>query len=202
MIKPRVLWLCAVVALAACHRQPSSAPQAKPAPQVRVPVPAQHGPTPAELTAGMVEAASQGKSQAPVALKFDLLQRPTVGQPLEIALAIEPQVSADSAIINVSGSDSLQLAVGERQIEIPSIEASQVYRHSIKVTPTADGVLLLNVTVGLKHDQIADSRAFTVPIIVAASTAGATSPTGAASTAGATSATGAASPTSAADQRK
>ncbi len=38
--------------------------------------------TPQQLTADMVEAASQGKSQAPVTLKFDLLQRPAVGQPL------------------------------------------------------------------------------------------------------------------------
>ena len=47
-----------------------------------------------------------------------------------------------------------------------TVEAGQVYRQSVKVTPTADGVLLLNLTVSLKHDEINESRAFSIPLIV------------------------------------
>jgi hypothetical protein len=41
-----------------------------------------------------------------------------------------------------------------------------VYRQSVKVTPTADGVLLLGLTVSLKHDEMIESRAFSIPLIV------------------------------------
>ena len=51
---------------------------------------------------------------------------------------------------------------------MPALEAGQVYRQSIKVTPTADGVLLLGLTVSLKHDDMTESRAFSVPLIVGA----------------------------------
>ncbi len=60
-----------------------------PTPHISAPVAVKKGPTAAELTAGMVEAASQGKSQWPVQLKFELQQRPTVGQPLEINVALD-----------------------------------------------------------------------------------------------------------------
>jgi hypothetical protein len=34
------------------------------------------------------------------------------------------------------------------------------------VTPNTDGVLLVNLTVSLKHDDVSDSQVFSVPIIV------------------------------------
>jgi len=203
MLNPRVAALCAVAAalsvlaaLTACHRDSSHATQPKPAAEKRAPVAAPRGPTPDELTKDMVEAASQGKSQAPVTLKFDLLQRPTVGQPLQIAIALMPQIPASPATIAVAGSNGLQLAAGEDRIEIPSVDAAQVYRHTITVTPTAEGVLLLSLTVGLRHDEMTDSRIFAVPIIVEASAPGAASPTNAANPAGA------ANPANAANQTR
>ncbi len=133
-----------------------------------MPAAAARKPIPQESTAGMVEAATQGKSQAPVALKFDLMQRPAVGQPLEIAIALLPQVAASPATIDVSGSEGLQLASGNEQIEFPSVEAANVYRHSIVVTPGAEGVLFVTLSVRLKHDEMTEARVFSVPIIVGA----------------------------------
>jgi hypothetical protein len=166
-MKLPVFTLCAIAMLAGCHRDPASAPTVKAAPKAHAPLAAKAGPTPQEMTAGMVEAATQGKSVAPVALKFDLLQRPVRGQPLEVAIALLPQVVASSATIQVTGSEGLQLAEGDGQIEFAAMDPSQVYRHNIKLTPTAEGVFLLNLSISLKHDQTADSRNFSVPIIVA-----------------------------------
>ena len=177
--------LVALALLSACHRDSEQAPQATAAPKARAPVAAQHGPSSGELTTGMVEAVSQGKSQAEVALKFDLLQRPTVGQPLEIAIALLPQMHASPVTIAVTGGSGLQVAPGDDQIEIPSVEPTQVYRHSIKVTPTEEGVLFVSLNVSLKHDEVSDSRVFSVPIIVAADQPTAAKPAGAAKSAGA-----------------
>src|SRR5271169_4993200 len=166
MTKARVLVLCAS-AIAGCHGDKSQAPAANPAPQgPAAPAAAARKPKPQESTAGMVEAASHGKSQAPVTLKFDLLQRPVVGQPLEIAIALLPQVPASPAAVDVSGSVGLQLAAGAAQIEFPSVEPAKVYRRSIMVTPSAEGVLFVTLSVSLKHDEMTESRVFSVPLIV------------------------------------
>jgi hypothetical protein len=162
-IGARVLLLCAVAAVSGCNKD-SSAPAVthiKP----RTPAAVKPGATAAEKTVGMVQASSQGKSQVAVELKFELTQRPKVGQPLEINLALIAQVSASPVTIQVSGADDVSVAPGANQFDIPSEEAGEVYRHTISVTPNAEGVVLVGVTVSLKHDEVVDQRAFSIPII-------------------------------------
>jgi len=163
----RKLVLVAVVLLAACHGEPKQAPAVNSAPAASAAAVVKRGPTPAELTAGMVEAVTIGKSTAPVAVKFDLPQRPSVGKRLEIVIAVLPQTAASSATVQVTDSEGLQLAPNLAPIEIPSLDPAQVYRLSIPVTPTSDGVHLLGLSVSLKEDDIAETRSFSVPIIVA-----------------------------------
>ncbi|HXP24866.1 MAG TPA: hypothetical protein VN891_03750 [Steroidobacteraceae bacterium] len=166
MTGAKVLLLCVVVAVAACNRDSGSAPVAHAVSQAK-PKPAapKADATAAEQTAGMVQAATQGKSQVPVELKFDIAQRPKVGQPLDINLALIAQISASSASLQVTGADDVSVAAGANQFDIPSEEAGQVYRQTVNVTPNAEGVLLLGVTVSLKHDEIVDQRVFSIPII-------------------------------------
>ena len=165
MNRVRLLLLCTLAAVGACHRDSEPPPPAPP-PRVTVPVPVKQGPSAEMLTAGMVEAASQGKSQLPVKLKFELQERPTLGQLLAIDIAVLPQIDGKPAGIQVAGGDGLTLVPGTNQLDLPALEAGQVYRQSVKVTPTADGVLVLNLTVSLKHDDMTESRAFSIPLIV------------------------------------
>jgi hypothetical protein len=160
-----LLLLCAVALLSACNRDSPAASNALPRPKPKAPVVSKTGPTAAEQTAGMVQAANQGKSQVPVELKFDLGGRPKVGQLLEINLALIAQIAASPATIQVSDAEGLTLAPGGNQFDIPSAEAGEVYRETVKVTPNAEGVLLVGVTVSLKHDDVTDQRAFSIPII-------------------------------------
>jgi hypothetical protein len=163
----RVLMLCTLGLLSACHKDSETPLQPTPTPRVSsTPMIAKKGPSAAQLTAGMVEAASQGKSQLPVELKFDLKQRPTPGQALDIDIALIPQIDAGAAGIQMTGGDGLTVAPSTSQIDLPAVEAGQVYRQSVKVTPTADGVLLLGLTIWLKHDEVTESRAFSIPLIV------------------------------------
>ena len=167
MVSAKVLLLCAVVVVAACSKDPASAPAARPTTQIkpRAPAAPRPGATAAEQTAGMVQAASQGKSQVPVELKYDITQRPKVGQPLDIDLALVAQIAASPASIQVTGADDVSVAPSPNQFDIPSEEAGEVYRETVHVTPNAEGVVLLGVTVLLKHDEIVDQRVFSIPII-------------------------------------
>lgn len=170
--------LCALALAAGCQRESGDAQHPSPAVRKNASVAVQRGPTVEELTAGMVEAATQGKSQAPVGLKFDLLQRPVQGEPLEIDVALLPGEPADPATVEVSGPQSLEVSAAESKFEFASVEPAQVYRRSIRLTPAAEGVFLLTLTVNLMHDQLADTRVFSVPIIVAGHAASAPASSG------------------------
>jgi hypothetical protein len=100
----------------------------------------------------------------PVDLKFDITQRPKVGQPLDIELALIAQIAASPAIILASGADDVSV-VGAKQFDIPSVEPGEVYRETVSVTPNAEGVVVLGVTVSLKHDEVLEQRVFSIPII-------------------------------------
>ncbi len=171
-MKPRVIILVAIAGLAGCHRNQASAPAApvKPKAGVHAAAPSQPGADPQQLTAGMVEAVAQGKAAAPIDLKFDLLERPVQGQPLEIAIALLPQTAARSATVAVTASDGLKVDAGEEHFEFSGVEAAQVYRHSIKVTPSSEGFYVLTLAVSLQHEQTSDSRVFSVPILVGGAT--------------------------------
>jgi hypothetical protein len=161
----RVLFLCTVATASACHQDSGTPAPPTVKPQISVAVPVKKGPTAGELTAGMVEAASQGKSQLPVDLKFDLQQRPALGQPLDVNIAVVPQIDAGAAQIQIAG-DGFTVAPGTNPIDLPAVAAGEVYRQTVKVTPTVAGVLLLGLTISLKHDELTESRAFSIPVIV------------------------------------
>jgi hypothetical protein len=152
----------------ACHKEQGAAPAMTPAPAVAVkaPVPVKKGPSVEQQTTGMVEAAAQGKPQAAVAIKFELAQQPKIGQTLEINLALIPRIDASPASLKVSGGEGLTVAPEAGQYDIPAIEANSVYRHTVSVTPTADGILIMGVSVSMKHDEVTDLMSFSIPIIV------------------------------------
>jgi hypothetical protein len=167
MMTGRLLGFGMIVLLAACQRQTGATPAVTPAVTTGNSAAAKPGPTAAEQTAGMVEAVTVGKSTVPVAVKFDFAGRPIVGQPLDVSIAVLPRIEADPAVLAVDESAGWQLAPGSESISIPAVQPGQVYRETVKVTPTADGVQLLSLRVSLKHDEVSETRTFSVPVIVA-----------------------------------
>lgn len=157
--------LSAAALMNACHKDDGGA--AAPTVQVKpkAPVTPKLGPTVAEQTANMVEAAAQGKSQLPVQLKFELTQRPKIGQALDVNLALMPQIDATAAIIKVTGGDGLTVPAEASEFNIPAAAAGEIYRQTVSVTPAAEGVLVLGVTVSLKHDDLTDLKSFSIPLI-------------------------------------
>jgi hypothetical protein len=179
-MKLRVIILLSIASIAACHRDAGNAPVAPVRPKAGPQAGAsnQREPNPQESTTGMVEAVTQGRAQGPIDLKFDLLQRPVQGQPLDVAVALLPQTAAESATVAVTGSDGLKVEAGEQQFEFSAVEAAQVYRHSIRVTPTSEGFYLLTLSVSLRHEQTTDSRVFSVPILVGSAVGAGSGPPG------------------------
>lgn len=167
MMNGRVLALGMLLALAGCGRGGSATDSTGSAMRatgtVKQP---RKGPSVQEQTAGMVEAASTGKSGLPVLVKFDLLARPALGKPLDIDIAVLPQIDASAATIQLTSTDGLDLPAGISEFAFLTVEADQVYRHTVSLKPTAEGVQVLGLTVTLTHDEVVESRTFSIPIIV------------------------------------
>jgi hypothetical protein len=161
----QLLLLAAALSLSACHKDTDVAASAPAPVKPKAPVAARTGPTVAEQTATMVDAAAQGKSQLPVQLKFELAQRPKVGQALEVSLALIPQIDASAAVIKLTGGDGLTVPAEGTDFNIPGAAAGEIYRQTVHVTPDSEGVLLLGVSVSLKHDEVTDLKTFSIPLI-------------------------------------
>jgi hypothetical protein len=179
MIKPGVVLLCGTLVVAGCggDSKPTDANKSSAAPSAPA---ARKAAASAEQTVGMVSAVGLAKSTVPVALKFGLRGVPKLGEPLAIDLAVVPQVTADSALIQVADSEGIDTSAVAAGAPVDNrLEAGNSYKRSITVTPTKSGVLLLALTVSLKHDEITESRGFSIPIIVAdAATATPAAPAG------------------------
>ncbi len=158
--------LCCCACLAACSQDASAPAPGATAPRIKSAAPVRKGPSADELTAGMAAAPTLGKSPLLADLKFELAERPKIGQVLEINLALVPKLDGGPAAVKISGSDGLDAVQGDVPFEVPEVTAGEVYRHTLHVTPSTDGVLLVNLTVSLSHDDVSDSQSFSVPIIV------------------------------------
>jgi hypothetical protein len=160
--KTHVLLLCMTLCLSACHGDSGAQNSAATRPHFAP----KKGPSASDLTRGMVDAAGVGKSQLEVSLKFDLKQRPVLGQPLSIDVAVLPQTEGDPASLTVNGGNGISVAPQAGTLALPAMQPGEVYRQTVVVTPTSDGVLVLSLNVSVHHDDVVESRAFSIPLIV------------------------------------
>lgn len=171
IMKLRVLVMCAAVvsavALAACGGKSTPASTSQPTSSPSAPLSAKKRATLDDQTAGMVNAVGLGKSVLPVVVKFELKSRPKADAALAIDIALTPQIAAESLLVQVMPSDGLNTSAVGPDLSLSPVDAGGVYRHSFSVTPGQTGVLLLALNVSLKHDEITESRVFSIPVFIA-----------------------------------
>jgi hypothetical protein len=164
-LKIAVTGMCASLLLSACQKDAGPAVTTSSTPKFNSSASSKKGPSVEELTTGMVSATALGKSLLPLDLKFDLGAHPAQGESLEINLALLPQVTGGPMNLQLASTDGFTVA-DATPFELAAVESGEVYRHTIKVTPKSQGLLLLGVTVAVKHDDVSDSKSFSIPVIV------------------------------------
>jgi len=118
----------------------------------------------------LVSAVASGKNATlPVQVKFDLKQRPDVGQPVEINLVIVPMSGSVERISGkVQGDDGLELVDGadippsDRPAEGVPIE------HTIKVRPQRDGIFTFSAVVTVSAGTQSGTETYSMPVIAGA----------------------------------
>jgi hypothetical protein len=146
--------------LAACGSSESDTAAATPG------APKQKAAVPARLD--MVAAVTAGRTPGAVDVKFALSQRPEVGKPVDIQLALTPTIELDRLYARFQPSEGLDLVSGAEtgQLERPAIGTEVA--HKVRVTPKADGIFTVTVTVISDSPTESVSRIYSIPIIAGA----------------------------------
>jgi hypothetical protein len=105
-------------------------------------------------------------TDVPVQVRFQLRQRPDVGQPVDIDLVIIPSSEAlDQISGQVQTDDGLELISGS---EIPPTQrpADGVpITHSIKVLPKRDGIFTFNAVLSVDYGGQTVTQTYSMPVI-------------------------------------
>jgi len=115
----------------------------------------------------MVSAVPAAKpSTVPLQVKFELRERPDIGQPLELDLAIVPMSGAvDRVSGKVEGEDGLELVDGaeiaptERPVEGAPI------RHVVKVLPKREGIFTVRAVLTVDAGGSPSTETYLMPVI-------------------------------------
>jgi hypothetical protein len=122
-----------------------------------------------EPVSTLVSAVSSGKGGAAVDLKFDIAQRPRVGESLPVSIVVTT-LAADISKLQVifQSTDGIQVVDG-LELNAPANPSSgQTFSHTVIVLPQKDGVSYLSA-VALVDGAAGSSsiaRTFAIPIIV------------------------------------
>ena len=119
----------------------------------------------ARLSKTMVRAVHSGGGEPPVDLRFELMQRPEVGKPLDISLALIPTVALERIYARFQVSDGLELVKGSHTDQIARPVADQPIAHTVTVVPRRDGIFTVMAVVLTDSASESVSRNFTIPLI-------------------------------------
>ena len=116
-------------------------------------------------TADMVSAVSGATAQAPVELKFALADRPQVGQPLDVEIAVLPVSEVDRIAASFRAGPGLELRHGEQMAAIQNPEPGAAINHKLTLVPKEDGIFFVSATVHVDSPTASITRTFSIPII-------------------------------------
>jgi hypothetical protein len=155
----RALLVLAIAGLWSCDRSDESgsaaAPTAATSKRAQAPDP----------TADMVSAVSGGNTGAPVELKFALTERPQIGRPVEVEIAVLPIGNLDRIAASFRAGAGLELRQGEQMAAIDKPESGTPISHKVTVVPQRDGIFFVSAVVQADSPTESLTRTFSIPII-------------------------------------
>ena len=122
-----------------------------------------------ELLHNMVSAVAATKpSSVPIQVKFELRDRPRVGQPTDLELAIVTMsASVDRVSGRVEGDEGLEIVDGA---QIPAadrpVEGSPI-RQSVKVLPKQEGIFTVHAQVTVDAGGQTSTETYAIPVMAA-----------------------------------
>jgi hypothetical protein len=114
----------------------------------------------------LVSAVSAGGEEGPVGLKFQVIQRPVAGKPVQITLRLLAKQPLDHLEARFHPDDGLTVTQGGDFEPEGQMEPGSAVDHALTVIPAHDGVFAVMATVTSGSDAEIVSRSFVIPIVV------------------------------------
>ena len=128
----------------------------------------------------MTAAVSTAKGNARVVIKFALRERPQVGKPTQLDLALVPQMALDHMVASFYAEDGLTLQAGGETASVDRPEPYATIQHTLTVVPQRNGIFSVSATVIADAGAESVARTYVIPLIAGAGVhieaAGASSP--------------------------
>lgn len=116
----------------------------------------------------LVSAVTIGKPGAPISMKFELLKRPKVGEPLEVSVEVTPEATGITALqVVFQSGDALPMRSGGElsATTTTTMPPGVPIQHTVVVTPVREGIFYLSA-VAVAEGAGSQARTFAIPVVV------------------------------------
>jgi hypothetical protein len=118
-----------------------------------------------EKHARLASAVVDGKTTAPVDMKYDVLAKPALGQPFEIEMTFNTRLPADKLETEITEAPGLTI-VGEKTATFSPVEPGQLYSSKVLVTGDNPGLYYIGVIAKVSTKVQTETRAFAIPVVI------------------------------------
>lgn len=146
---------------AVAQAEQDKAAQTEPAAEVPATPPANA----AEKESRMATAVADGKTTAPVDMKYDVPSKPGLGEPFEVELVFDTRSPADVLDVEITEAPGLTL-VGEKTLKFAPVEGGQSYTAKLLAKGDAPGLYYIGVVAKMSTKVQTESRAFAIPVVI------------------------------------
>jgi len=146
---------------AVANAEKDKAAQAEPAADMPATPPANA----VEKESRMATAVVDGKTTAPVDMRYDLPSKPGLGEPFEVELAFDTRSPADMLEVEITEAPGLTI-VGEKTLKFAPVEGGQSYTAKVLVQGDSPGLYYIGVVAKMSTKVQTESRAFAIPVVI------------------------------------
>jgi hypothetical protein len=118
-----------------------------------------------EKHARLASAVVDSKTTAPVDMKYDVLAKPTLGQPFEVEMTFDTRLPADRLEIEITEAPGLTI-VGARTASFGPVEGGKSYSSKVLVQGDNPGLYYIGVVAKMSTKVQTESRAFAIPVVI------------------------------------
>jgi hypothetical protein len=121
----------------------------------------------ADPTATMARAVATSKADAPIDLKYDILGKPIVGEPVEIELALIPTATGDGMSIVIGASAGLTVS-GNLEASFSEANPGQAVRTRFTAKADKEDAFYVTVATTMHAAGVGSTRTYAIPILTSA----------------------------------
>lgn len=109
---------------------------------------------------------SPGKPMSPIGVRYEILGKPAVGQPLEIRITTHSNLVVNSLTTQVRGDEGLYVSPANANFAVAQMRFDEPVSRALTVTPLREGSFQLSVLVQGQIDGVLQANHVTIPIQV------------------------------------